>query len=573
MGEIHYVHGPPGTGKTYFLQRKVEQSVDEYGADKVLVCSLTKTAAGEILARGVNLPKGQVGTLHSICFRALGVTKDMMVDESDKALESFNAENPRWYVSKDDARDVSKGKQLLHAYGLMRCRMVPPDEYVAKASRCGGGIYSSLVHEFVAAYEAWKQSRELRDFTDLLTEALAWVKVAPGSPAVILCDEAQDFSALEGALIRQWAEAAELTYLVGDPNQSIFVWRGADPEIFSAHPVDPENEIVLSQSYRVPRAVHAYAQRVIERLESRDQSMYLPRDEEGEVVASGATFREPAALLREIEEAESRGEEVLILAYSASQLSGVLRMMREQGIPFHNPWVKVWRGGGVSNANVAVWNPLRVAAPGRDGARPPVSAADWLVALFGDQTGQPMTFEDARRWTEPLGASGAPLKVGAKAWLASRPGAENMDMDELFRWFALGELDPAFLALTHDDVKARLRWYLRAATVGPKVPRLAYPAAIVARYGPSRLRATPNVIVSTIHGAKGRQAPVVIVLPDLAVPTMDSLERPDVRDEAIRCAYVAATRAERRLVICRYGHRRSEVSSQRRLFPPVKEMR
>ena len=85
-GEIHYVHGPPGTGKTYFLQQKVAQSVDEYGADKVLVCSLTKTAAGEILARGVDLPKGQVGTLHSICFRALGVTKDLMVDESERTV-------------------------------------------------------------------------------------------------------------------------------------------------------------------------------------------------------------------------------------------------------------------------------------------------------------------------------------------------------------------------------------------------------------------------------------------------------------------------------------------------------
>ena len=64
--------GPPGTGKTSWLSDQVRRVVDRKGPESVLITSFTRAAAREALGRGMPIADERVGTLHAICYRALG---------------------------------------------------------------------------------------------------------------------------------------------------------------------------------------------------------------------------------------------------------------------------------------------------------------------------------------------------------------------------------------------------------------------------------------------------------------------------------------------------------------------
>jgi superfamily I DNA/RNA helicase len=84
------VFGPPGTGKTTTLSRIIAETCEEYGSDSVIVASLTKTAAKELVSRRLPIDNERVGTLHSLCYRSLGRPKLAVGD----ALEDFNKAYP-----------------------------------------------------------------------------------------------------------------------------------------------------------------------------------------------------------------------------------------------------------------------------------------------------------------------------------------------------------------------------------------------------------------------------------------------------------------------------------------------
>jgi len=63
--------GPPGTGKTTWLARQIRHAKDRYFGSEIVVCSFTRAAAVEIASRETGIPKQNVGTIHSLCFRAM----------------------------------------------------------------------------------------------------------------------------------------------------------------------------------------------------------------------------------------------------------------------------------------------------------------------------------------------------------------------------------------------------------------------------------------------------------------------------------------------------------------------
>ena len=69
-------------------------------------------------------------------------------------------------------------------------------------------------------------------------------------------------------------------YIAGDDDQAIYEWNGAKPQRFVEYVGE---KIVLDQSYRVPSLVHPIAERISERIISREPKIYKPRKEEGTV--------------------------------------------------------------------------------------------------------------------------------------------------------------------------------------------------------------------------------------------------------------------------------------------------
>src|SRR5262245_9633760 len=66
------VFGPPGCGKTSYLEKQIAHAAGKFGNDRVMVTSFSKAAAAEIASRTDDIPREQIGTLHSICYRAIG---------------------------------------------------------------------------------------------------------------------------------------------------------------------------------------------------------------------------------------------------------------------------------------------------------------------------------------------------------------------------------------------------------------------------------------------------------------------------------------------------------------------
>ena len=104
----------------------------------------------------------------------------------------------------------------------------------------------------VNAYQARLRELGARDLDDLLLDALAADAPADGRFDHLLVDEFQDINAVQRALVRHWSATGESLFVIGDPDQSIYGFRGADANCFESLRADlPELETIpLTVNYR-----------------------------------------------------------------------------------------------------------------------------------------------------------------------------------------------------------------------------------------------------------------------------------------------------------------------------------
>jgi DNA helicase-2/ATP-dependent DNA helicase PcrA len=570
MGNEFHILGPPGTGKTTYLTKQIQSARAKHGDGGVLVVSFTKAAAAEIGGRvdgadsgatrrrtyrgggytynpdepgysGDSAPQGatekRVGTLHSILYHQLGRpeiadTKAAKWNEDvDPAYHISGSSNskgldePEWGQAGKHA-----GDKLFASIQKLRARMID-EQFWPMAERA-----------FWKKWRAWKVKNDLVDFTDLIARGVEEDIAPPPGVRVGIVDEAQDFTKLELTLIRKWTQFFETTVLAYDDDQALYEFKGAVADTLVESLPPKEMRRVLSQSYRVPRAVHALADDWIQQITNRAPKEYKPRDFEGEVVPCYANSRHPEPMFEDLEQSISAGKSVMILGACSYMLQRSITELRRRGIPFHNPY-RVTRGD---------WNPLR---------KTTTSVSARLGAFL----------QRNPRFRDSEGEAMLHLWTAKEAWLF----AEHLEADvfafrgakkQLSELAKLKEDEPQFIDDAEYFKEDHLPWLatgdmgaFQTHLLGTKKKPYSF-ALTIAQQNPKLLLETPRVVVGTVHSVKGGEADVVYVFPDLS-PEGGKQWRPahgsKGRDNVRRLFYVAFTRARERLVLCQAANQLS----------------
>jgi DNA helicase-2/ATP-dependent DNA helicase PcrA len=126
----------------------------------------------------------------------------------------------------------------------------------------------------------YKDAFQLKDFTDMIHK-FNKAELCPKFDVVFI-DEAQDLSPIQWKMFEELKKNTKHMILAGDDDQAIYAWAGADVKRFQD---EPAKEIVLPQSYRVPRTIQHIADNILDRIpdERRIKKEWEARDEEGDI--------------------------------------------------------------------------------------------------------------------------------------------------------------------------------------------------------------------------------------------------------------------------------------------------
>jgi DNA helicase-2/ATP-dependent DNA helicase PcrA len=529
--------GPPGTGKTTSLTKHIKEAVKSVGEDKVIVTSFSKAAAQELVGRDLPIAKHHVGTLHSMCYHAVGSP-----EIAEARVEEFNREYPSYKLpaQKESAIDtpevLESGEQsnflqqynLLRAQGLGVCNKLLQRETRGQVQ----GVYSNQFSKFIDDWESWKSRNNLFDFTDLLVIANEDFAEHPDKPSVMFVDETQDMNPLMMELIRKWSTHTDYTILAGDDDQTIYSFMGASTEAFLSGGATEER--VLSKSYRLPIAVKEWSERWIKQVRNRKEKEFTATSLEGSVIrmdqaAPSTTYRTPEKILPSILKDISEGMSVMVLASCSYMLTPLISALRGEGIPYSNRYRP-------SNGS---WNPLPQGSEKRVPSWTRLMA--FLDPIIGTHGVHKWTLNDWNIWKKDISPKAEGLLSGSLKKTFTLHGSTLMDTAN----FLEGENEtPPF----YGSVEDALSWLMEAI---PPSKRKSYQfPATCALMGNAAQLGTPMVTVGTIHSVKGGEADSVYLFPDLsATGARGYYDNRDLRDSVTRLMYVGATRSRNKLTL------------------------
>lgn len=317
------VLGPPGTGKTTTMLGVVDEALGRgVPPDRIGYVSFTQRAAYHArdgAAERFSLQPAQLPyfrTLHSICFRVLGLrSEDVLQGPRLREFADYAGVRitGRW---SDDGTfsGFEQGDRMLFLITLARVRCVPLRQLYDEDS--DGLPWNQLVR-VEQALRAFKAARGLVDFNDML-ENFVTEDRAPRLEHLVV-DEAQDLSELQWRVVERLARDCRRVVVAGDDDQAIFRWAGASVDRL----IEMRGEVrVLGQSWRVPRLVQDVALGLIDRVARRRPKQWNPRGDEGEL-DHAARF----------DEVDLSGPDVMVLARNNYVIRDLVEpLLRQRGI-------------------------------------------------------------------------------------------------------------------------------------------------------------------------------------------------------------------------------------------------
>jgi DNA helicase-2/ATP-dependent DNA helicase PcrA len=581
-----------GSGKTRVITYRVANLVAEARVPpyRILAVTFTNKAAGEMRSRlerlvGHDLARELwVGTFHATCARllrrhgeAVGVPPNFVIyDAQDqktlvkRAMKALDLDDKRWAPQK-----------LLHA--IQKEKQEGRDPETMRGS--GVGYVDDVVQRVFTRYEAQLQAAGAVDFDDLIGKVRRLLQ-RDDSPLRkkfwhLLVDEFQDTNFLQYDLVRLLSAETRNLCVVGDDDQSIYKWRGADRRNILGFKRDyPDAKVVkLEQNYRSTSRIVSAALAVIEPAGDREPKSLWTENAEGaalEVVAVRDEHEEAQLVAQTVAEARASGIELRELAvfYRVHAQSRVLEeRLRAERIPYRIVGgTKFFERAEIKDA----LSYLRVMTNDKSDVdllrvinTPPRGIGQATIDRLGALANEKgvSLHEALGRLDESRDIAGAPLKKlrAVRDLLAAmkKAIAPMIPSDAL-----LHVLDTTgyLVALQEDDTPeatSRLEnlrelvgsvrdYEVEAGAAGETATIDGFLERVTLRTDVDDLDDTGAVTLMTVHAAKGLEFRGVIItgMEEDMFPYRSMQDaRPDDIDEERRLAYVAITRARERLML------------------------
>lgn len=296
-GPVLVVAGP-GSGKTRVLTQRIAYLIAVEGVRpwQILAVTFTNKAAKEMGERVKRILPDQaiegimLGTFHSICARILRREADHLPIQSNFVI--FDTDDQERIV-KSIIREMNINEKLyrpasvLGAISRAKNELISADDFPTQTYR------DEIVKRVYAEYQKRLIASNAVDFDDIL---LYTARLLEENPSVrdkyaqrfrhVLVDEFQDTNLAQYALVKQLASFNRNIFCVGDPDQSIYAWRGADWRNVQRFDQDfPDAQtILLEQNYRSRQNILNAAMGVIDRAHNRRKKKLFTDRGEGEKI-------------------------------------------------------------------------------------------------------------------------------------------------------------------------------------------------------------------------------------------------------------------------------------------------
>ena len=354
---IQHTDGPclvlagPGSGKTLTIVNRVKYLIEKQKVrpEEILVVTFTRFAAAEMKSR-LCLVMGKrdlpvtVGTFHGIYYGILKwayrMNQENILSETEKyqiLRGVINKERMEIFDEEDFIQDIAA------EIGKVKNNRIPLEEFVSE--KCSADAFRNIYRN----YEQHRKELKKIDFDDMLVLCYELFRSRPDVLAqwqkkfrYVLIDEFQDINRIQYDVIRMLAQPENNLFVVGDDDQAIYRFRGADSELMLGFGKDFPNakQILLGMNYRSTANIVQNSLKLIENNVER-YSKKLEANREGGSCLHIQEVKDPVEeaeyVLEEIQKCKENGikeEEIAILFRVHTDARAVVEAMVERKIPF-----------------------------------------------------------------------------------------------------------------------------------------------------------------------------------------------------------------------------------------------
>ena len=583
-----------GSGKTRVLTHRVAYLIQVHGVrpDEVVAITFTNKAAGEMKERigGLVGPIARtmwISTFHSMCARLLrreaqriGYKSTFTIHDEDdrrrlikRCMEELNLD-PKRFPPESISRQISDAKNQLRT---------------AAEFREQGGRFSQVAADVYERYELRHAAMNAMDFDDLLMKTVQLLESFPDrlrhyqqAFRFVLIDEYQDTNHAQYRLANLLADEHRNLAVVGDDDQSIYSWRGADIRNILEFERDyPDAKVIrLEQNYRSTQAILDVANAVVTNNRTRKgKNLWTPRGQGAlvqvvEVNDERAEAQFVASEVQKLFEGEAGAErpygpdEVAVLYRTNAQSRVLEEQFGRYGIAYQvigGP--KFYERAEIRDVVAyltALVNPddaqrlLRVVNTPKRGI-----GAMSLQRLMAHAAGLGESVWSAMRAADDVPGLSAGARSGLQAFVRLVEGLQAGLADRLVAEIVRSVLDEsgyeaALKAQKTLESEGRLENLEEFAGVAAEYDKRADEPSLdgflqeISLYADIDAFADASALITlmTLHYAKGLEFPVVFVagMEEGVFPHQRSLDEQNVEEER-RLAYVGITRAMDRLYL------------------------